>query len=69
MRAAVGADVPIVATLDPHGNVSDLVVESVDIVVAERVPSHFSDDLVQRVFTAEALNELWVVDITEHRTA
>ena len=29
-------------------------------------PAH--DDLVRRVFTAEALNELWLTDITEHRT-
>ena len=26
------------------------------------------DDLVQRVFSAEAPNELWLADITEHRT-
>ena len=26
------------------------------------------DDLVQRVFTAEGPNELWLADITEHRT-
>ena len=26
------------------------------------------DDLVRRVFTAERLNELWLADITEHRT-
>lgn len=30
------------------------------------VPSH--DDLVQRVFTAEAPNQIWVGDITEHWT-
>ena len=30
-------------------------------------PSH--DDLVRRVFTAEAPNRLWLADITEHRTA
>jgi transposase InsO family protein len=29
-------------------------------------PSH--DDLVRRVFKADALNELWLTDITEHRT-
>lgn len=27
------------------------------------------DDLVQRVFSADAPNELWLADITEHRTA
>ena len=26
------------------------------------------DDLVQRIFTAEAPNSLWLTDITEHRT-
>ena len=30
-------------------------------------PSH--DDLVRRDFTAEAPNQLWLSDITEHRTA
>ena len=30
-------------------------------------PSH--DDLVRRVFTAEAPNRLWLSDLTEHRTA
>ena len=27
------------------------------------------DDLVRRVFTADAPNQLWLADITEHRTA
>jgi transposase InsO family protein len=31
-----------------------------------RTPAH--DDLVRRDFTAEAPNELWLADITEHRT-
>ena len=30
-------------------------------------PAH--DDLVRRVFSAEAPNQLWLTDITEHRTA
>ncbi|MEX2421398.1 MAG: DDE-type integrase/transposase/recombinase, partial [Actinomycetota bacterium] len=30
-------------------------------------PSH--DDLVHRDFTADAPNQLWLADITEHRTA
>ena len=30
-------------------------------------PAH--DDLVRRVFTAEAPNRLWLTDLTEHRTA
>ena len=30
-------------------------------------PAH--DDLVRRVFTADAPNELWLTDLTEHRTA
>jgi putative transposase len=29
-------------------------------------PAH--DDLVRRVFTADAANELWLTDLTEHRT-
>lgn len=32
VRNAVGPDVPIVATLDPHGNVSERMVDSVDVV-------------------------------------
>lgn len=30
-------------------------------------PAH--DDLVKRIFTADAPNQLWLTDITEHRTA
>jgi putative transposase len=26
------------------------------------------DDYVQRIFTADVLNKVWVTDLTEHRT-
>lgn len=58
VRHAVGPDVPIVATLDPHGNVSDLMVESVDVVVAYRTDPHV--DQVERGREAAAvMHELW----------
>jgi len=58
VRAAVGPDVPIVATLDPHGNVSDLMVDSVDVIVAYRTDPHV--DQVERGQEAAAvMHELW----------
>lgn len=58
IRDAVGPTVPIVATLDPHGNVSDLMVESVDVVVAYRTDPHV--DQVERGQEAAAvMHELW----------
>jgi len=58
VRDAVGSDVPIVATLDPHGNVSDLMVDSVDVVVAYRTDPHV--DQVERGQEAAAvMHELW----------
>lgn len=58
VRDVVGPDVPIVATLDPHGNVSDLMVESVDLVVAYRTDPH-TDQYERGVEAAELLHELW----------
>ncbi len=58
IRDVVGPDVPIVATLDPHGNVSDLMVKSVDVVVAYRTDPHV--DQVERGREAAAvMHELW----------
>jgi len=40
VRSVVGDDVPVVATLDLHGNVSDRMVESADAIVAYRTNPH-----------------------------
>ncbi|MDB5553536.1 MAG: Microcystinase [Rhizobium sp.] len=45
-RAVVGADTPIVATLDLHGNVSDRMVEAVDLIIAYQTNPHV--DMVAR---------------------
>lgn len=50
VREAVGADVPIVATLDLHGNVSDEMVASADVMIAFLTNPHV--DMVAR--SAEA---------------
>jgi microcystin degradation protein MlrC len=39
-RAAVGPDVPVIATLDLHANVSDRMVEATDVLVAYRTNPH-----------------------------
>jgi len=58
VRAAVGAAVPLVGTLDPHGNVSDLMVDSLDIAVAYRTDPHV--DQPERGGEAAALlHEVW----------
>lgn len=40
VREVVGPDVPVVATLDLHGNVSDRMVEAADVVIAYRTNPH-----------------------------
>lgn len=40
VRAIVGSDVPVVATLDLHGNVSECMVEAADVIVAYRTNPH-----------------------------
>jgi microcystin degradation protein MlrC len=40
VRALVGPDVPVVATLDLHGNVSETMVEKADVIVAYRTNPH-----------------------------
>lgn len=58
MRAAVGPDLPIVATLDPHANVSDRMLGAVDAVVAYRTDPHV--DHKERGAEATALlTEIW----------
>lgn len=58
VREAVGPDVTLVATLDPHGNVSDLMINSVDIVVAYRSDPHV-DQFERGVEAASLLHEVW----------
>ncbi len=58
VRAAVGPDVPIVATLDPHGNLSDLFLESVDLAVAYRTDPHV-DQVERGEEAADLVHELW----------
>ena len=58
VREAVGPDVPIAATLDPHGNVSDLMVESVDIFVSYLTDPHM-DQFERGGEAAELLHEMW----------
>jgi len=57
VRAIVGAGVPIVATVDLHANVSDRMVDSVDVLIAYRRNPH--TDMAQRgAEAAQVLNEL-----------
>ncbi len=46
VRAIVGPDVPVVATLDLHGNVSDRMVQSADAIVAYQTNPHV--DMLER---------------------
>lgn len=46
VRAIVGPDVPVVATLDLHGNVSDRMVHSADAIVAYQTNPHV--DMLER---------------------
>ncbi len=57
MRKAVGPDVPIATTLDPHGNVSARMVDSVDVFVAYRTDPHI-DQYERGVEAADLLNEV-----------
>ncbi|WP_343079590.1 M81 family metallopeptidase [Ostreiculturibacter nitratireducens] len=57
VRSVVGSDVPIVATLDLHGNVSDRMVRSVDAIVSYQTNPHV-DMLARGKDAAEILHEL-----------
>ena len=46
VRSAVGPDVPIVQTLDLHGNISDTMCESVDLICGYRTNPHV--DMIER---------------------
>jgi microcystin degradation protein MlrC len=53
VRSVVGPDVPVVATLDLHGNVSERMIDCADIVVAYQTNPHV--DMLERGGDAAAL--------------
>lgn len=58
VREIVGPDVPVVATLDLHGNVSDRMVQAADVVISYQTNPHV--DMVARgQDAARALNEMF----------
>ncbi|MBN9307950.1 M81 family metallopeptidase [Devosia sp.] len=58
VRQIVGPDVPVVATLDLHGNVSDRMVEMANVIVSYQTNPHV--DMVARgKDAADALNEMF----------
>jgi microcystin degradation protein MlrC len=58
VRAIVGPEMPVVATLDLHGNVSERMVDCADIVVAYQTNPHV--DMLERGGDAAALlHEMW----------
>ena len=58
VREIVGPDVPVVATLDLHGNVSDRMVEAADVVISYQTNPHV--DMVARgQDAARALDEMF----------
>lgn len=58
IRRMVGDDVPIVVTLDPHGNVSDRMTDSVDIAISYITDPHI-DHADRGAEVAGLLHELW----------
>jgi microcystin degradation protein MlrC len=58
VRDAVGPEVPLVGTLDPHGNVSDAMVDALDVVVAYRTDPHV-DQRERGAEAAQLLREVW----------
>jgi microcystin degradation protein MlrC len=57
VRAIVGADVPVVATLDLHANISECMAESADVLLAYRTNPHV-DQRERGAEAAEILAEL-----------
>lgn len=58
VRETVGSEVPIVATLDLHGNVSQAMVDHADVIIAYRTNPHI--DMVARgAEAAQALMAMW----------
>lgn len=57
-RDVVGPDIPIVATLDPHGNIAQRSIDSVDVFVSYRTDPH-TDHAARGAEAADVLYELW----------
>ena len=61
LRGVVGSDIPIIATLDPHGNLSPAMVAATDALVAystnphldQRATGHRAADLMKRTLRGE----------------
>lgn len=58
VREVVGADVPVVATLDLHANISQRMVDTVDVMITYRTNPHV-DQRDRAAEAAEALVALW----------
>lgn len=58
VRAVVGPDVPVVGTLDLHANVSDIMVQAADVLIAYRTNPHV--DMMERgAEAASCMIEMW----------
>lgn len=58
VRSVVGPEVPVVATLDLHGNVSEAMVAAADVLVAYRTNPHV-DMLARGAEAADLMRNLW----------
>ena len=57
VRAAVGPDMPVVATLDLHANISERMVAETDLMVAYRTNPHL-DQVARGAEAAAAIGEM-----------
>jgi len=58
VRGVVGADVPLVATLDLHANISDKMVEAADVLISYRTNPHV-DQKERAQEAARTMVEMW----------
>lgn len=58
VRGVVGPDVPILATLDLHANISEKMVDNTDVLIAYRTNPHV-DQKERAVEAAELMIEMW----------
>ena len=58
VRGIIGPDVPMIATLDLHANVSQKMVDLADVLVAYRTNPHV-DQRARAVEAASIMNEIW----------
>ena len=67
-RAVVGPDVPVVATVDLHANISERMVESTDAIISYRTNPHIDQreraadaaQLIRRMLTGERLTKTFI---------